>query len=501
MLKRLIDWHLLRWKESSYRKPLLLRGARQVGKTYAVRKLGETFDSFMEINFELAENARNIFEGDLEPERILRDLSFYADKDIVPGKTLLFFDEIQEAPKAIIALRYFYEKMPELHVIAAGSLFDFAVEKVGLPVGRVSSLYMYPCSFIEFLAADGHQLLLQALLEDSKKRPFSEAIHQKLLQLVGEYAAIGGMPEALAKWIETKNPKESFQIYPNKLKNREFANAESPRFDFEKTSPLLDIGAVFSESKMGLSAKAKTDSSTCLGIHHDLISSCRQDLEKYATKHQEKYINTLFSRLPHFVGEQFQYKNIPGEFRKRELMPCLDLLVKANVIHRIYHSAGNGIPLGAEVNLDWFKIMLVDIGLCQALLGFDLATWFLQPGIEFINRGAIAEAFVGQELLCYSHPSRKTDLYFWKRASRNSSAEVDFLFEHNQQVIPIEVKSGHGSRLTSMNLFLEEHKNSPYGIRFSAQNSSLFEKIDSRPLYDVVSLAHIDQKEALSSLV
>ena len=151
--------------------------------------------------------------------------------------------------------------------------------------------------------------------------------------------------------------------------------------------------------------------------------------------------------------------------------------------------------------MEWFKLILVDVALCQAILGFDLSTWFLHPGIEFVNRGAIAESFVGQELLCYSHPSRKSDLYFWKRAARNSNAEVDFLYEYNQEIIPIEVKSGHGTRLASMNLFLEEHEKSRYGIRFSTQNYSLFEKIDSRPLYAVASLAHPDQKESLLSLV
>ena len=447
MIKRLIDWHLLKWKTNQNHKPLLIRGARQVGKTYAVRNLAKSFDSFVEINLELEKRARNIFEEDPNPERIMRDLSLLMDKKIEPGKTLLFIDEIQAVPDAIVALRYFYEKIPSLHVIAAGSLFDFALEKVGMPVGRVSSLYMYPCSFMEFLAAQGHSLLIQALIEDSQKKPFSKAVHDKLLNLLGEYLAIGGMPEALARWIETQNPKESFQV------------------------------------------------------HHDLISSYRQDFENYASKHQVKYTDVLFQQIPYLVGEQFQYKNIHGEYRKRDLMPCLDLLVKANVIHKIYHSAGNGIPLGAEVNVEWFKLMFVDVALCQAILGLDLSTWFLQPNVEFVNRGAITESFVGQELLCYSHPSRKTDLFFWKRASKNSSAEVDFLYEYNQSVVPIEVKSGHGNRLTSMNLFLQGHKDSHYGIRFSTQNASLFEKIDSRPLYEVVSLAHADQKESLLSLM
>ncbi len=444
MLKRTADWHLKEWKEDKNRKPLLIRGARQVGKTHAVRRLGEQFENLVEINFELAQDARPIFEKDLHPERILRDLSFYTDQKIEPGKTLLFFDEIQEVPKAILALRYFFEMMPSLHVIAAGSLFDFALEAVGFPVGRVSSLYMYPLSFMEFLAASGRAALLEAILQ---REVFSETIHLKLIDLVGEYLAIGGMPEAVAKWIESKNPKECFQV------------------------------------------------------HHNLIASYRQDFEKYASKHDIKYVEALFRQIPHFIGEQFQYKNIHGEYRKRELAPCLDLLVKANVIHKIHHSAGNGIPLGAEMNLEWFKIIFVDIALSQAVLGFDLSTWFLEPGIEFVNRGMVAEAFVGQELLAYAHPLRDPDLFFWRRAVKGSNAEVDYLHRKDREIIPIEVKGGHTGSLKSLHLFLAEHAKSPYGIRFSAQNYSLFEKIDSRPLYAVASLAHEDQMAALESLL
>lgn len=145
MFKRIIDFHLIEWKQDPYRKPLLLRGARQVGKTSAIRTLGATFSHFVEINFEQMKEAALVFEKDLIPEKIIQTLSLLVKKPIIPGKTLLFFDEIQEAPQAIIALRYFYEQMPTLHLVAAGSLLEFAIEKVGVPVGRISMLYMYPC--------------------------------------------------------------------------------------------------------------------------------------------------------------------------------------------------------------------------------------------------------------------------------------------------------------------------------------------------------------------
>jgi uncharacterized protein len=447
MFKRLIDWHLLQWKDHKYRKPLLLRGARQVGKTHAVRQLGKRFDHLVEINFELAKDAKPIFEKDLKPERILRELASYMGRvKITPGETLLFFDEIQEAPEAILALRYFYEEMPQLHVIAAGSLIDFALETVGLPVGRVSSMYMYPLSFMEYLVATGNMAAADLIFNNKENVPAATAVHQSLMNLVGEYLAIGGMPEAVAKWVEEKNPQESFQV------------------------------------------------------HHNLVASYRQDFEKYTSKPQMEGVEALFRQIPHMIGEEFQYKNIHGEFRKRELAPCLDLLCKANVVHKIHHSAGGGIPLGAEVNLEWFKLILVDVALCQATLGFDLSTWFLQPGLDFVNRGQVVEAFVGQEFLCYSHPHQKAELYFWKRQAKSSTAEVDFLYEYNREIIPIEVKSGDGRTLKSMLMFLESHPQTPYGVRFSAQNYSRWQQVDSRPLYAVSSLAHEEQRKAIQYL-
>lgn len=448
-MKRLIDYHLERWKDSSSRKPLLIRGARQVGKTFAVRKLGKKFDHFIEVNFELTPEAKLIFDEkkDLQPERILGELGALFNKKFMPGKTLLFFDEIQVAPRSIIALRYFYELMPALHVIAAGSLVDFAVEEVGMPVGRISNYYLYPVSFVEFLAATNNQLLIEVILNHEGKDPLAEVIHNKLMNLLGQYMAIGGMPESIVKWVKLRNPVDSFQV------------------------------------------------------QHDIIAAYRQDFQTYAKKHQIKYVELLFKEIPHLVAKQFNYKNIHEQYRKRELEPSLDLLCKANVFHKIYHSSGHFLPLGAEVNHNWFKVIFLDVALCQTILGFDLSTWIINPGIEFINQGSIVEAFVGQELLCYSPSYQKAELFFWQRIAKNSTAEIDYLYPYKDEIIPIEVKKGATGTLRSLHLFLEEHTKSPFGIRFSTQNYSFVDKIDSRPLYSVVSLAHNDQKESLKSLM
>ena len=447
MFKRIIDFHLDRWKIDPFRKPLLLRGARQVGKTYAVRRLGGQFKSFVEINFEKLEEAASIFEKDLAPERLILALSLLAKTPIIPGETLLFFDEVQEAPRAILALRYFYEEMPNLHLIAAGSLLEFAIAKVGVPVGRISMFYMYPFSFLEFLVAIGHHLIAKEILDHPIGVPMEEAIHLKILDLLGEYLSIGGMPEAVARWIQTKDPILALNV-------------------------LQQIAATY-----------------------------RQDFEKYARKAQVKYLEQLFRQIPHLVGKDFSYREIHGEYRKRELAPALELIERANIIHSIRHSSGQGIPIGAEVDFDTFKIIYLDIGLCQAILGSDVSDWFLHPLEAFENRGEMAEGFIGQELICYASPDNKAEIYFWKRKEKNSAAEIDYLIQRGDQIVPIEVKSGHGNTLRSLHIFLETHPKSNSAIRFSSLNYSIINKLDSRPLYAAASLAHANQKEALIRLV
>ncbi|MEI6242338.1 MAG: DUF4143 domain-containing protein, partial [Chlamydiota bacterium] len=317
----------------------------------------------------------------------------------------------------------------------------------GFPVGKVNFLHLYPLTFFEFLSALGQEKLRLFLEEYHSYEPIANPLHEKLLQLLKFYFFIGGMPEAIAKWVETKNPMDSFLV------------------------------------------------------HQSLADTYKQDFEKYAKKHQLKYLNVLFDQIPYFIGNQFKYSEIHGEYKKRELAPCLELLCHANIIHKILHTAGNGLPLGAEINLEWFKIIFLDTALCQAVIGSDLSPWFLDPKATFINQGSVVEAFIGQELLCYSMPQRKMNLYFWKREQRTSNAEVDYLYDYKGQIIPIEVKSGEGSTLKSMHLFLEEHKKSPYGVRFSTHNYSSIGNVDSRPHYAVASLAHEEQREALQSLI
>lgn len=435
-MKRAVYEELRRWRSHPRRKPLLVRGARQVGKTYIVRELGKEFDNYVEINFELYPEAIDAFERNLEPERITRDLSAIVGKKITPGQTLLFLDEIQQAPNAIRALRYFYEMMPELHVIAAGSLLDFELDRIGLPVGRVTSVYMYPLSFMEFLEAKKENLAAEAILDHNPQEPLSEVIHNKLLYLLGEYMAVGGMPEAV----------DSFT--------------------------------------------GNADLQECFKIHRAIADTYRQDFNKYALKYQLKYVELLFDSIPGLLGKKFKYSHIPGEYRKRDLQPCLDLLDKAGIIWRVTHSSGQGIPLAAAAKAEVFKMVFLDIALSQAILGVDTGSWLLEPESNFINKGALTEAFIGQELLAYSPPDRKSDLYYWQREARSSNAEVDYLIQKGDKIIPVEVKSGAAGKLKSLRFFLDRHEGSPYGIRFSTSNFQLEDAIQTYPLYAVAGLIH-----------
>ncbi len=425
---------LLAWKIQDKRKPILLRGARQVGKTYLVRELASSFDSYVEINFEQEPDLVRIFDRDLNAKRIIRDLGISTGLDLIPGKSLLFLDEIQECPNAIKALRYFYEEIPDLHVIAAGSLIDFALEKTGLPVGRVSLYYLFPLSFHEFLTARGHEKLRHGIGESSPLNPPNPAIHEKAFSLLMEYFAIGGMPEIVDAWCNNQNIKECYQLL------------------------------------------------------HSLVETFRQDFEKYSRRrNQIAHLNLLLEKIPTMLGEKFRYNRINADLRGREISPALELLEKACLIYRVYHTAANGIPLGAEVRQDRFKVIMVDIGLCQSLLGFDPGSWIVNSRQALSNKGKLTEAFVGQELIAYGNLRRRPGLYYWHRDKRGSQAEVDYVVASQAEILPIEVKSGAAGSLKSLHLFIKQ-KQRPLGFRLWHNTYRRDGKVLSYPLYDVTGI-------------
>lgn len=421
--------HLEEWKKSGNRKPILLRGARQVGKSWLARELGKTFPSFVEINFEERSDLTPIFDGELSPDHVLPRLSAAAGRSIVPGETLLFLDEVQACPRAITALRYFYEKLPGLHVLAAGSLLEFAIERIGMPVGRVSSLYCYPLSFYEFLLASGQRSLIEYIRSLPEDTPLDGPLHAKALTLLSEYMVVGGMPEAVREWVERR-----------------------------------DIPA-------------------CKRTHQDIVENYRQDFGKYARLRQREHVELVFSAVPRLTGRKLVFSHISDSLRSRELKPALELLQKAAVVHTVCHSSGNGLPLAAEANHALFKNLLLDVALMQSILHLDPGLWLLDPDRRFVNEGSVIEAFVGQELIAYRSPFERATLHYWVREKNGANAEVDYLIEKDGTVVPVEVKSGSGGKLKSLELFLSEKKNSVYGLQVSAAPAGMSGKIRRVPLY------------------
>ncbi|EKD72455.1 MAG: hypothetical protein ACD_45C00673G0001 [uncultured bacterium] len=433
-MKRLIYQYLRDWAKEKDHCSLILRGARQVGKTHAIREFAKSFDYYIEANFEDMPALKNFFAYDLDAKRICEVLAARFQVPIISGKTLLFFDEIQECPQAIIALRYFYEQIPELHVIAAGSLLDFAIEKVGIPVGRVTFLHLYPLSFLEFIVAQGNKLLAKKLIEHTPDKPMPDILHEKLFFLLAEYMLIGGMPKAVNAWVEMR--------------------------DLNKIQKILS----------------------------DITNSYEQDFEKYAKKNQLKYVELIYKKVPTLISQAFKYSQIESSYQKRELAPALDLLAKGNILHKIYANNARGIPLGAGKNFEKFKLIMLDIALCQNLLGLNVNEWIYDPFTLFSNKGALCEALVGQEIIAYSSPVKKAELYYWHREQQGSQAEVDYIINRYEKIIPIEVKSGATGRLKSLRHFLEKTLNVDYGLRFSIQNYSIHAQIHSYPLYAVSHL-------------
>ena len=427
--KRLIDNVLFDWKKDAHKKPLLLRGARQVGKSSAVRHLGKQFDHYLEINFEENKAIAALFSQNLSVQQIVENLSVLYNMPIVAGKTLLFFDEIQSCVPAISSLRFFYETLPDLHVIAAGSLLEFALAELpSFGVGRVRSVFLYPFSFDEFLAASGENRLLKMKQDATIDKPLQDVLHQKLLNLLQKFLILGGMPEVVAHYLNNNNFLEAQQI--------------------------LD----------------------------DLYLSLKDDFVKYKKRVPLTRLTEVFEAVVKQTGGKFVLSKAATNANHGQIKEALDLLIMAGLVVPITHTAANGIPLGAEIDPKKRKMMLLDTGIFLRILGLDLSEILLDT--TFINKGAIAEMFFGLELLKYTSPYKQTDLYYWHRETANSSAEIDYVLQQGKDILPIEVKSAQRGSMQSLYLFLQE-KNHPIGYRFSLENFCFYQNIHVFPLYAV----------------
>ena len=418
---------MIKWKDEEGRKPLILSGARQVGKSYLIEKnFAPHFDRLLSINFEKQPEYNNCFESGYSTAGILRKIEALAGKRIKVGSTLVFFDEIQFCPKAIIALRYFFEEIPALHIIAAGSLLEFTIEKISVPVGRVTFRHLNPMSFEEFLYNSGNQFLLDEIRSHSIIMPFPEALHNRATALVKEYMAVGGMPQVLSSFIEHQ--------------------------DYLRCQELLS----------------------------DLLESYIKDFPKYSSKYSDlKYIDTVFSRVPHLVGNQFKFVQISRDIQSKYLRNGLELLDKADLVKLIYKTSG--VPLGAHYNPERFKLLFLDIGLMQRGCDLNISRW-ITDSHHLINAGPVSEQFVGQEI-CANSNFKRERLYFWGRDKRGSSAEVDYMVEHAHGVTPVEVKAGTSGRLKSMQFLLKSNPDLSEGIKVSLDNFEKENNIQSIPFY------------------
>ncbi len=430
-MKRDLYEVLCQWKRDANRRPLLVRGARQVGKTYLVDEFGRReFISLITLNFEKNPEYKDIFNS-LEPTDILEKIVLFSGKRIEPGKTLLFFDEVQDCPSAIMALRYFYEEMPSLHVIAAGSLVEFALESENfrMPVGRIQYIYLFPMSFGEFIEASGEKELRNYICDHKKLQMLPESLHAKLNEYIRKYFILGGMPAVVQEYCETG------------------------------------------------------DMISCQRIQRAIVDTYQDDFAKYSRKLKHRYLDKIYNAVPKMVGRKFVYAHVDNTIKSRELKEALELLEKAGVVIKIKRTSGAGLPLEAGVKDAYFKVLFLDVGLLHAVNGIYLDT-VQAKDFTALFKGAVAEQFVGQELLAYQNPYSRPLLYYWAREAKNSNAELDYLIQKEGEAIPIEVKSGSTGRLKSMHMFMEKYQ-VRQGIKISQAPYDSENQIISLPLYSL----------------
>lgn len=385
---------------------MVIRGARQVGKTWIIRELARSQGrGLIELNFEKRPDIQTLFKPN-NPNEILVNLAALVGKKIEPSESILFLDEIQAAPQLLAKLRWFAEDMPQLAVIAAGSLLDFALNEheFSMPVGRISYLYLEPLSFEEFLdATENHQLRIY-IQNYSWNAEIPDAIHTQLIKLIKEYLVVGGMPSAILSWRAKKDPNALNQI------------------------------------------------------QQDLLTTYREDFSKYKGRLPIDHLEDVINSIPRQLGKKFIYSHVNREASSVPLKQALELLTKARVCHRIISTSANGLPLGAEANEKFLKVILLDCGLCCISLGLSLHQLTSISEISLINNGGLAEQLAGQILRTVTAAYTPPALYYWQREKMNSLAEVDYIIQHENRVIPVEVKAGTTGSLKSLREFIKEKK-------------------------------------------
>jgi len=433
-MKRILYESLLRWKKDINRKPLLLQGARQVGKTYLINEFAKgEYSDYIYLNFEQNPDLKTLFLGDLNPQNIINNISLYLGRRISSSDTLIFFDEIQAAPEAITSLKYFYEQAPEYHIISAGSLLGVSVGKQSsFPVGKVNFITLYPMSFKEYLIAFSEELLVERLTEIKSIESLPEVIHEKLINHLKMYLYLGGMPEVLQNYLD----------------NKDVASARK--------------------------------------IQNDILEAYSRDFSKYTDRSQAIKTSKLWGSIPYQLAKEnkkFKYSEVRKNGRASLFEQTIEWLKKAGLINIAYNISVPKLPLAGYADRTKFKIYLLDTGLLGAML--NLTSEIIIKGSELFSEynGAFIENFVANELKILGNK----ELFYW---TSKSDAEVDFVLQIENEIYPIEVKSGTNRTLKSLRSYAEKY-NPKIICRVSPRNFIRDNKFINIPLYSVFNLQNL----------
>lgn len=403
------------WLNDNNRKPLIIRGARQVGKSTLVELFARQYKrNLLNVNLERYPELSQIFASK-DPDQIIQQIEFLPNMNDINKDALLFLDEIQAVPEAISALRYFYEDKPELPVVSAGSLLEFVLSdhSFSMPVGRIQYLHMGPMTFTEFLSGIGEEKLASFIMNYEPGQNIGEIVHNRLMGLMRSYFYIGGMPEAVAVFADSSS-------YKNVSK-----------------------------------------------VHNSIIETYLEDFPKYAGSRNLLRMRNVFNFAARNVGKKIKYSNISSQDQSATIKKDLELLSMARIIGKVIHSHCSGLPLQADIEEKVYKTLFFDVGLMNAVCGLNWRVVSQMDDIKLINEGAMAEQFIGQHLQAMLADSPNRELTYWLREGRSSNAELDFVVGIAGAVIPIEVKAGAAGKLKSLHQFMGS-KQAPFAIRFDS---------------------------------
>ena len=423
-MKRFILEELIKWKESKYRKPLILKGARQIGKTYILQQFGkENYEGVAYFNFDHDEDLYNLFNNTKDPKRILEQLSFIYGKAIIPGKTLIIFDEIQECPNALNSLKYFQEEANEYHIVCAGSLLGIRLSHTSFPVGKVEFLNMYPMTFSEFLIADNCNNLVEYMKSIRSVENIPDIFFNQLEEKLKAYFIIGGMPEVVKLWVNEKN----IELVNN--------------------------------------------------VQEDILKAYESDFSKHTNNSEANKISLIWNNIPSQLAKEnkkFLYQTIKEGARAREYETALNWLNDSNLIYKIYNVTKPDFPLKAYNDLSSFKIYISDVGLLRRMANLD--SRIVVEGDKLFEefKGAFTENYVLNMLT--TTLDNVPNYYTFDRH------EIDFIIQYKNEIIPIEVKSNRTTNNISLTRYNEKNSNK-IAIRFSMNNLAKNDKVLNIPLF------------------